>query len=63
MLWMMLLRLQADLVVPFEEKLHAIAYINSNCGAPSGRADIMRALIRLRDKLKVRLHHPQQTLC
>lgn len=42
-------------LVPFEDKLHAIAYINSNCGAQSGRSDIMRALIRLGDKAKVGL--------
>lgn len=40
--------------VPFEEKLHAIAYVNSNCGAQSGRSDIMRALMALGDKGKVR---------
>jgi hypothetical protein len=38
---------------PFEEKLHAIAYINSNCGAQSGRSDIMRKLIALGDNAKV----------
>jgi hypothetical protein len=39
--------------VPFDDKLHAIAYINTNCHAQSGRSDIMRALMRLGDKLKV----------
>jgi hypothetical protein len=39
--------------VPFEEKLHAIGYINRNCNAESGRTDIMRALMKLGDKLKV----------
>ena len=41
--------------IPFEEKLHAIAYINSNCGAQSGRSAIMRQLIALGDKAKVRM--------
>jgi hypothetical protein len=41
--------------IPFEEKLHAIAYINSNCGAPSGRSDIMRKLMALGANAKVRL--------
>jgi len=41
--------------VPFEDKLHAVAYINSNCEALSGRSEIMRALIRLGDKAKVRV--------
>jgi hypothetical protein len=49
----LLLLLQPPKAVPFEEKLHAVAYINSNCGAQSGRSDIMRALIKLGDKLKV----------
>jgi hypothetical protein len=40
--------------VPFEKKLHAIAYINSNCGAESGRSDVMRALLVLGEKAKVR---------
>jgi hypothetical protein len=40
--------------VPFEEKLHAIAYVNSNCMAESGRSDLMRALIKLGHKAKVR---------
>ena len=39
--------------LPFEEKMHAIAYINSNCGAQSGRSEIMRNLIALQDKAKV----------
>lgn len=30
--------------VPAPQKLNAIAYINSNCGARSGRQDIMRQL-------------------
>jgi hypothetical protein len=38
---------------PFGEKLHAIAYVNSNCGAQSGRAEIMRKLMALGDKAKV----------
>jgi hypothetical protein len=41
--------------VPFEEKLHAIAYINSNCEAESGRSDLMRALMKLGDNAKVRV--------
>jgi hypothetical protein len=40
--------------VPFEEKLHAIAYVNSNCGAQSGRSEIMRKLIALGKDAKVR---------
>lgn len=40
-------------LVPFEEKLHAIAYVNSNCGAQSGRSEIMRKLIAMGDKAKV----------
>lgn len=39
--------------VPFEEKLHAIAYINSNCMAESGRSDLMRALMALGEAAKV----------
>jgi hypothetical protein len=39
--------------VPFEEKLHAIAYVNSNCGAQSGRSEIMRKLIALGKNAKV----------
>jgi hypothetical protein len=40
--------------VPFEEKMHAIAYINSNCMAESGRSDLLRALMDLGDSAKVR---------
>jgi hypothetical protein len=40
-------------LVPFEDKLHAVAYINTNCGAESGRSDILRALMALGDKAKV----------
>jgi hypothetical protein len=50
---LLLLLLPQTPLVPFEEKLHAIAYVNSNCGAQSGRSDILRALIKLGDKLKV----------
>lgn len=39
--------------VPFEDKLHAIAYINSNCEAESGRSDLLRALMKLGDNAKV----------
>lgn len=40
-------------LVPFEDKLHAIAYINTNCGAESGRSDILRALMALGHTAKV----------
>lgn len=33
--------------VPWEEKEHALVYINSNCGAMSGRATIMKELMAL----------------
>eukprot|EP00879_Flechtneria_rotunda_P008736 GHRR01009150.1.p1 GENE.GHRR01009150.1~~GHRR01009150.1.p1 ORF type:complete len:719 (+),score=143.14 GHRR01009150.1:255-2411(+) len=33
--------------VPFEQKNHALAYINSNCDAQSGRAEIVRQLMHL----------------
>jgi hypothetical protein len=33
--------------VPFEEKLDAVAYVNSNCETLSPRAEIMRGLMRL----------------
>lgn len=39
--------------MPWEEKLHAVAYINSNCEAQSGRAEIMRQLMALGAKAKV----------
>jgi hypothetical protein len=42
-------------VVPFEEKEHAIVYINSNCGAVSGRSQIMKQLILLNNS-KVPVH-------
>jgi hypothetical protein len=33
--------------VPFSDKLHALAYINSNCKPLSGRGSIMRRLMKL----------------
>uniref|UniRef100_A0A383W9Z5 Fucosyltransferase n=1 Tax=Tetradesmus obliquus TaxID=3088 RepID=A0A383W9Z5_TETOB len=42
-------------LVPFEEKQHAIAYVNSNCGAVSGRSSIMKALMALNGS-KVPVH-------
>lgn len=40
-------------VTPFEQKVHGLAYINSNCGAQSGRSDIMRALMKLNGSVPV----------
>eukprot|EP00775_Hariotina_reticulata_P007304 gene7304-7517_t len=42
--------------VPVEEKQHALVYINSNCGAQSGRTTIMRQMMDLKDKAKVPVH-------
>ncbi|KAF6258523.1 hypothetical protein COO60DRAFT_1691955 [Scenedesmus sp. NREL 46B-D3] len=42
-------------LVAFEEKEHAIAYINSNCDAMSGRSKIMKDLIALSNS-KVPVH-------
>lgn len=36
-----------DPPVPFSEKLNAVAYLNSNCHTPSGRAEAMEALIQM----------------
>lgn len=43
------------LPLPWEQKEHALVYINSNCGARSGRAQIMRDLMALRGG-KVAVH-------
>ncbi|EFJ51821.1 hypothetical protein VOLCADRAFT_103312 [Volvox carteri f. nagariensis] len=37
--------------LPFEEKKTALVYVNSNCGAKSGRSEIMRAVIGLRNPI------------
>ncbi|PNH04227.1 putative fucosyltransferase-like protein, partial [Tetrabaena socialis] len=37
--------------VPFDQKKTALAYINSNCGAKSGRSDIMRKVIALKNPI------------
>jgi hypothetical protein len=50
---LLLLRFLKTKPVPFEEKLHAIAYVNRNCADRAGRASIMRALINLKEKAKV----------
>jgi alpha-1,3-fucosyltransferase 10 len=34
--------------IPFDKKANAVAYINSNCHTPSGRADIVRALLKMK---------------
>jgi alpha-1,3-fucosyltransferase 10 len=47
MSWVPALLLLQMPLVPFEEKEHAIAYVNSNCGAVSGRSKIMRDLLAL----------------
>lgn len=39
--------------VPFEDKQHAVVYINSNCGTSSGRAEIMRHLMALNSSVPV----------
>lgn len=39
--------------MPFEKKRHAIVYINSNCGAQSGRSEIMKELVALGNRAKV----------
>ncbi|PNW69860.1 hypothetical protein CHLRE_18g749697v5 [Chlamydomonas reinhardtii] len=36
--------------VSFEQKKTALVYVNSNCGAKSGRSDIMRRVIALKDQ-------------
>lgn len=40
-------------LVPFEEKLHAIVYINRNCNPPSRRGEIIRELMALKGKVPV----------
>lgn len=52
---LLLLHVQTPLL-PFEEKDHAIAYVNSNCAAVSKRSDIMRALMHMGSKAKVPVH-------
>jgi hypothetical protein len=42
--------------VPFKAKHHAIAYINSNCGAQSGRSTIMKQMMALKDAAKMPVH-------
>lgn len=36
-----------DPPVPFDKKVDAVAYMNSNCGTSSGRAEALRMLIEL----------------
>jgi hypothetical protein len=33
--------------LPYEQKQNGVAYINSNCGSPSGRAQIMEEWLQL----------------
>jgi hypothetical protein len=42
--------------VPFEDKEHALFYLNSNCGTRSPRAAVMRSMLALGDKAKVQVH-------
>jgi hypothetical protein len=40
--------------VPFEEKLQALAYLNRNCEASSGRQAILRRMMELGSSAQVR---------